>query len=57
VTADRHAEEPDELPIRATGLTKVYRDRAAVDGIDLTVRPGEIYGFLGPNGAGAYTHS
>jgi ABC-type multidrug transport system ATPase subunit len=57
VTADRHAEEPDELPIRATGLTKVYRDRAAVDGIVLTVRPGEIYGFLGPNGAGAYTHS
>jgi ABC-2 type transport system ATP-binding protein len=55
VTADRHADEPDELPIRATGLTKVYRDRAAVDGIDLTVRPGEIYGFLGPNGAGKTT--
>ena len=27
----------------------------AVDGIDLTVAPGEIYGFLGPNGAGKST--
>src|SRR6478735_7756552 len=27
----------------------------AVDGIDLTVSPGEIYGFLGPNGAGKST--
>ena len=27
----------------------------AVDGIDLTVEPGEIYGFLGPNGAGKST--
>ena len=27
----------------------------AVDGIDLSVAPGEIYGFLGPNGAGKST--
>jgi ABC-2 type transport system ATP-binding protein len=46
---------PDELPIRVSGLTKVYRGRPAVDGIDLTVQPGEIYGFLGPNGAGKTT--
>src|ERR1700753_3563454 len=38
------------VPIAATGLTKTYRDMPAVDGIDLTVLPGEIYGFLGPNG-------
>jgi ABC-2 type transport system ATP-binding protein len=43
------------VPIAATGLTKTYRDRTAVDGIDLTVLPGEIYGFLGPNGAGKTT--
>jgi len=27
----------------------------AVDGIDLSVAPGEVYGFLGPNGAGKST--
>lgn len=43
------------VPIAATGLAKTYRDRPAVDGIDLTVLPGEIYGFLGPNGAGKTT--
>ena len=55
VTEDRLASEPDELPIRVTGLTKVHRDRPAVNGIDLTVETGEIYGFLGPNGAGKTT--
>src|ERR1700743_531470 len=43
------------VPIAATVLAKTYRDRPAVDGIDLTVLPGEIYGFLGPNGAGKTT--
>jgi ABC-2 type transport system ATP-binding protein len=37
------------------GLTKHYGDRAAVDAIDLTVAPGDVYGFLGPNGAGKTT--
>jgi ABC-2 type transport system ATP-binding protein len=36
------------------GLTKIF-DRPAVDGLDLTVRPGEFYGLLGPNGAGKTT--
>jgi ABC-2 type transport system ATP-binding protein len=36
------------------GLTKVF-DRPAVNGLDLTVRPGEFYGLLGPNGAGKTT--
>ncbi len=36
------------------GLTKRF-DRPAVDGLDLTVRPGEFYALLGPNGAGKTT--
>jgi ABC-2 type transport system ATP-binding protein len=42
--------------IEADGLVRVFKgDIRAVDGIDLTVAPGEIYGFLGPNGAGKST--
>jgi ABC-2 type transport system ATP-binding protein len=41
--------------IQATGLTKRYGDLAAVDGLDLTVETGVLYGFLGPNGAGKTT--
>ncbi len=42
--------------IAAEGLVRVFRKGPrAVDGIDLTVAPGEIYGFLGPNGAGKST--
>jgi len=41
--------------IRLTNLTKVYGDLTAVNGINLTVAPGEVFGFLGPNGAGKTT--
>jgi ABC-2 type transport system ATP-binding protein len=41
--------------IEVSGLTKRYGDTLAVDGVDLTVLPGEVYGFLGPNGAGKTT--
>ena len=38
--------------IEAKGLTKLYGDFVAVDGIDFAVERGETFGFLGPNGAG-----
>ena len=41
--------------IEATGLTKRYGDKTAVDGISFTVQPGKVTGFLGPNGAGKST--
>ncbi len=41
--------------LRAEGLTKSYRARKVVDGVDLSVEPGEIVGLLGPNGAGKTT--
>ena len=43
------------LAIRAEGLTKRYRDVAALDHLDLEVAPGEVIGYLGPNGAGKTT--
>ena len=41
--------------ISCEGLTKHYGDIAAVDGLNLTVEDGSIFGFLGPNGAGKTT--
>src|SRR5947208_16309435 len=41
-----------EYSVRATGLTKRFRDFIAVDPVSFEIRPGEIWGFLGPNGAG-----
>ncbi|SFD77047.1 ATP-binding cassette domain-containing protein [Streptomyces aidingensis] len=41
--------------IHAEGLRKRYGDTVAVDGVDLAVPQGSVYGFLGPNGAGKTT--
>jgi len=41
--------------IRTEGLTKRYDGLTAVDGVSFEVRPGEVLGFLGPNGAGMTT--
>ena len=43
------------LAIEATGLVKSFGETRAVDGVDLTVRSGSVYGVLGPNGAGKTT--
>ena len=43
------------LAIEATGLVKRFGDVRAVDGVDLAVRRGSVYGVLGPNGAGKTT--
>src|SRR5215216_5550613 len=43
------------LAIEATGLVKSFGETRAVDGVDLAVRTGSVYGVLGPNGAGKTT--
>jgi ABC-2 type transport system ATP-binding protein len=45
----------DRNGIEAERLVRRFKGVDAVNGIDLTVAPGEIYGFLGPNGAGKST--
>src|ERR687895_717328 len=44
-----------ELAIETSGLVKVFGKTRAVDGIDLAVPAGMVYGVLGPNGAGKTT--
>jgi ABC-2 type transport system ATP-binding protein len=46
---------PDTPAIEATGLVKSFGTTRAVDGVDLEVRSGTVYGVLGPNGAGKTT--
>ncbi len=50
---DDHYNRP--LAIEARGLVKRFDDTLAVDGVDLSVPEGAIYGILGPNGAGKTT--
>lgn len=45
----------NEWAVEARGLVKKFGDNRAVDGVDLNVRVGSIYGVLGPNGAGKTT--
>jgi len=54
------ADEPlrqtqSDLAIDVHGLTKRYGDKTVVDGLELKVATGRIYGFLGPNGSGKTT--
>jgi ABC-type multidrug transport system ATPase subunit len=45
----------DTPPVVTSGLTKRFRHQVAVDGINLEVPHGSVYGFLGPNGSGKTT--
>ncbi len=44
-----------DLAIEATGLVKIFGKNRAVNGVDIAVRRGTVYGILGPNGAGKTT--
>ncbi len=46
---------PGALALATRGLRKSYGSRLALDGLDLSVPRGVVYGFLGPNGAGKTT--
>ncbi|HYN98782.1 MAG TPA: ATP-binding cassette domain-containing protein, partial [Actinomycetota bacterium] len=46
---------PNSLAIDASGLVKSFGETKAVNGVDLVVRRGSVYGILGPNGAGKTT--
>ncbi|OIJ91423.1 ATP-binding cassette domain-containing protein [Streptomyces colonosanans] len=43
------------LAIETSGLVKVFGETRAVDGVDLVIPQGVVYGVLGPNGAGKTT--
>lgn len=55
VTNNKKIIDSRALAVEAEGLVKVFGDNHAVDGVDLQVRTGSIYGVLGPNGAGKTT--
>jgi ABC-2 type transport system ATP-binding protein len=44
-----------DLAIEVSGLVKTFGETRAVDGVELAVRTGMVYGLLGPNGAGKTT--
>jgi len=45
----------NEYAIETRELSRAFGEVTAVDGLDLTVRPGEIFGLIGPDGAGKTT--
>jgi ABC-2 type transport system ATP-binding protein len=45
----------DEWAVTASGIVKRFDDRRVVDGVDIMVPRGSVYGVLGPNGAGKTT--
>ena len=57
MTAAGPATEPHvtDLCIETTGLSKRFGHQLAVDGVDLAVPRGSVFGFLGPNGSGKTT--
>jgi len=56
-TTEPQGTAPDgpSVVLRTVGLTRRYGKITAVDGLDLEVRRGQVFGFLGPNGSGKTT--
>jgi len=48
-------DKPAQRGLVASGLEKSFRRRRVVDGVSVTISPGEVVGLLGPNGAGKTT--
>jgi len=46
---------PPVAAVQTYGLTRMYGNIAALQGLDLTVNPGDLFGFIGSNGAGKTT--
>ena len=44
-----------EAVLKTYNLCKKYKDQMAVDNVSMTIRKGDIYGFIGQNGAGKTT--
>jgi len=56
ITSTEEASQPGNLSaISCNGLTRRFGEFTAVDGVSLSVAPGQFFGFLGPNGAGKST--
>ena len=55
ITIPPLTDSADEVAIAASGLTKKFGDFTAVDQVELQIRRGEIFGFLGSNGCGKTT--
>src|SRR5512136_500759 len=47
--------QTQSLPLEVQGLTKKFGSFTAVDHVSFTVQPGEVLGYLGPNGSGKTT--
>ncbi len=52
---EQHEAAPDGAAIHAQGLVRKFGEVVAVNGVDLRVEKGEVFGFLGPNGSGKTT--
>lgn len=53
--ADAPTERSEPLAVDIRGLRKVFGALVAVDGLNLSIRRGEVFGLLGPNGSGKTT--
>lgn len=51
IGTERSSQHPDTI-VRVSGFVKRYKKQVAVDGVDVEIRKGEIYGLIGPDGAG-----